>query len=162
LEEAIAHFQTALKTNPNIGGARNNLGIARSQWEGILRALAQRRKLLRSRPADLALLNDTAWVLATNPNASIRNGAEAVELAQQAMKLAGGRESAVLDTLAAAYAETGQSSEAVQTAEQALARASSRNNPALAEALRARIKLYQAGSPYRDNPQPAASPAGQR
>ena len=115
-DEAIAHFQKALEIKPDFAEAHNNLGIARSQWEGILKALAERRELLRSRPDDIALLNDTAWVLATNPNASIRNGAEAIELAQRAVQLSDGREPAVLGTLAAAYAEAGRFPEAVQTA----------------------------------------------
>ena len=126
----------------------------------MLKALAERRESLRSRPDDIALLNDTAWVLATNPNASIRNGAEAVELAQRAVQLSDGREPAVLGTLAAAYAEAGRFAEAVKTAEQALALAASQNNAALAETLHARIKLYQAGSPYRNTQQPSPSPSG--
>ncbi len=116
--------------------------------------------MLRSQPDDIVLLNETAWTLATNPNASIRDGAEAVELAQRAAQLSKGQEPAVLGTLAAAYAEAGRFPEAVKTAEQALALASSQNSAALADSLRARIKLYQAGSPYRDAQQPSASQSG--
>ena len=68
---------------------------------------------MRLRPNDAALLNNTAWVLATNPNASVRNGMEAVELAERALKLSGGNEPAILGTLAAAYAEAGRFPEAV-------------------------------------------------
>ena len=117
-DEAIAHYQKALEIKPDYADARDNLGIAQSQREGILKALAERRESLRSRPDDVALLNETAWMLATNPNASIRNGAEAVELAQRAVQLSDGREPAILGTLAAAYAEAGRFSEAVQTARQ--------------------------------------------
>ena len=70
--------------------------------------------MIRSRPSDTNLLNDTAWILATNPNASVRDGAEAVELAQRAVKLSGGQEPAILDTLAAAYAEAGRFADAVE------------------------------------------------
>ncbi len=106
------------------------------------------------------MLNDTAWMLATNPNASIRNGAEAIKLSQRAVQLCGGREPAVLGTLAAAYAEAGRYPEAVKTVEQALALANSQNNTALAETLQVRVKLYQAGSPYRDAQQPSPPPSG--
>ena len=99
-------------------------------------------------------------MLATNPNASIRNGAEAVELAQRAVQLSDGREPAILGTLAAAYAEAGRFAEAVKTAEQALALASSQNNAALADTLRTRIKLYQSNSPYRELQQPSPPPSG--
>ena len=155
-EEAIAHFRTALEVQPDYAGAREDLADTRSQWEGIRKWLAGRRELLRRRPDDVALLNETAWVLATNPNASIRNGAEAVELARRAVQLSDRRDPAILDTLAAACAEAGRFSEAVTTAEQALALTSSQNNNTLADAIRARIRLYQDNSPYRDIRQFAA------
>ena len=99
--------------------------------------------MLNSRPDDVALLNDIAWTLATNPNASIRNGREAVELAERAVRLSGGQQPAILDTLAAAYAEAGRFPDAVQTAEKALELATRQNKAALADSLRTRIKLYQ-------------------
>ncbi len=116
LDEARVHFQKALELKPDYANARNNLGIAESQWEEIRRTLAGRRELLRAQPDDVALLNETAWTLATNPNASIRNGAEAIELAERTARLSDRREPAVLGTLAAAYAEAGRFPEAVETA----------------------------------------------
>ncbi len=115
LDDAIAHFQKALQIKPGYTDARNNLGIAEAQREGIRQTLVEKRELLRARPDDLALLNDTAWMLATNPNASIRSGSEAVELAQRAVRLSNAREPAILGTLAAAYAEAGRFPEALQT-----------------------------------------------
>ncbi len=88
-DEATAHFQKALELDSDCKNAQNNLGIARSRREEILKGLARRRELLRSRPDDVALLNDTAWVLATDPNASIRNGPEAIELARRAAQISG-------------------------------------------------------------------------
>jgi Flp pilus assembly protein TadD len=90
-----------------------------------------------------------AYMLATNPNASIRNGAEAVTLAKRAVELSGGREPAFLDTLAAAYAEAGQFTDAVRTARQAADLAAQQNKAALAESLRGKIPLYEAGTPFR-------------
>ena len=156
-DEAIAHFQRAWELKPDYANAHNNLGIAQSQREGILKALAGRRESLRSRPDNVALLNDIAWTLATNPNASIRKGAEAIELAQRAVQLSDGREPAVVGTLAAAYAEAGRFSEAVQTARQALELATQQNNPSLAESIKAKIPLYEAGIPFRAMPQAPAA-----
>ena len=75
-DEAIAQYQKALQIEPDDADAHNNLDIAHSQREGILKALAERRESLRPHPDDIILLNETAWVLATNPNASIRNGTQ--------------------------------------------------------------------------------------
>jgi hypothetical protein len=81
---------------------------------------------------------------------SVRNGAQAVELAQQANQLSGGQAPAIIGTLAAAYAEVGRFPDAMTTAQKALVLATTQNNTALANALRMQIGFYQAGSPFRD------------
>ncbi len=149
-DEAMAHFQRGLELKPDYTDARNNLSFTRSLREELLKVLAGRRESLRSHPDDIVLLNETAWVLATNPNASIRNGAEAVELAQRAVQLSDGREPAVLGTLAAAYAEAGRFSEAVQAARTALQLAAEQNKQPLAESIKAKIALYEAQTPYHE------------
>jgi cytochrome c-type biogenesis protein CcmH/NrfG len=73
-----------------------------------------------------------------------------VELAQQAGRLTGGQNPSVLGTLAAAYAEAGRFPEAVAAAQRALELATARAAAVQVESLRARLGLYQAGSPYRD------------
>jgi protein O-mannosyl-transferase len=150
LDEAIAQFQKAIEIQSDYADARQNLRLALAQRKSILQGLAEQRELIRSRPSDTNLLNDAAWILATNPNASVRDGAEAVALAQRAAELSGGREPAILDTLAAAYAEAGRFREAVKTAERAASLASARGDTALADAIRHRIQLYQSGAPYHE------------
>ncbi len=157
LDEAIAHFQKAVELQPDDAGARGKLGLVESRREALLRTLAQRRQSLCSQPDDVTLLSDVAWTLATTPNASIRDGTQAVELAQRAVKLTGGRDPNVLGTLAAAYAEQGRVSDAVRAAEQALALATGQNNSALAETLHSQLRQYEAGFAYRD-PQPPPVP----
>ncbi len=155
LDEAIAEYKKALQIKPSYADARNNLGIAESKREAIRQTMVEKRELLRSRPNDLALLNDIAWLLATNPNASLRHGAEAIALAEQAAELSDRREPAILGTLAAAYAEAGRFSEAVQTARKALDLATEQTKQSLAESLKAKIPLYEAGVPFRDMQQSA-------
>jgi cytochrome c-type biogenesis protein CcmH/NrfG len=88
-----------------------------------------------------------AWMLATWPDASIRDGNKAVVLAEKANELSGGADPQVLRTLAAAYAETGRFPEAVSTAQKALELAQS--NTALVSELQKEIGLYQNHSPCR-------------
>ena len=152
--EAIAQYRTALEIMPDYADARYNLGIVLYEHGRMREALAEWRELLRWQPRNVLALNRLAWALATSSEASVRDGAAAVPLALQAVKLTGGRQAAMLDTLAAAHAETGQFAEAVRIAEQALALASSQKNTALADGLRARIKLYQSGSAYHETQQP--------
>jgi len=93
--------------------------------------------------------NNRAWMLATSPDASVRNGAEAVTLAQRAVELSGGREPVVFNTLAAAYAEAGRFPEAMETARKALDLATQQNKQALVESIKAKLQLYEANTPFR-------------
>jgi len=67
-------------------------------------ALPLFREAVRLRPDFLSATNNLAWVLATVDDDELRNPYLAVSLAQRAAGLTGGRDPAVLDTLAAAYA----------------------------------------------------------
>ena len=64
-------------------------------------------------------LNNLAWILAANRDATLRNGAEAVVLAERACKLTDYKEGLFVGTLADAYAEAGRFPEAVSAAEKA-------------------------------------------
>jgi protein O-mannosyl-transferase len=150
VDEAITHYLKSLEIKPDDAGALQNLALARDEQGKTMKGLAERRAALRMHPDDLALLNETARILATNPNASIRNGNEAVELAGRALTRAGGPEPAVLDTLAAAYAESGRFPDAVQTARKALDLAKQQGKTALAESIQARIRLYESATPLRE------------
>jgi hypothetical protein len=63
---------------------------------------------LRSRPDEVWALNGLAWVLATADDGELRDGARAIAMARRACAVSCWREASVIDTLAAAYAETGQ------------------------------------------------------
>jgi len=148
--EAEQHFRRALEIEPDHLGARQNLGVALDQQGKIRAALEQWRDVLRRQPDQLSVLNRCAWILATTPDASLRNGAEATALAERAVRQTQGLDPAVLDTLAAAYAEAGRFPEAVQAAQSALGQATAAGNVALAAALKMRLERYQAGAPFRD------------
>jgi protein O-mannosyl-transferase len=158
LDEAIAHFQTALKIQPGFTLAHGNLAMALIRNGQAREAIAQYESILKLQPDNADALSGLAWVLATWPEASVRNGSEAMRLAERANQLTGGQDFQTLRTLAAAYAEGGQFAEAVTTAQQALQLADSQSNGALVEALRSQLKSYQAGSPFRD-PGPTNAPA---
>ena len=67
------------------------------------------------------ILSDRAWFRATCPNASFRNGQQAVKDAKAACSIMIWKDEQMIDTLAAAYAETGDFNSAVQYSSQALA-----------------------------------------
>ena len=153
-DDAIAQFQQALRLNPVCAAAHINLGNALLQKGSVAGAIAHYQQALRTEPANLAVQNNLAWVLATDPDGSLRNGDRAVELARQANTLTGGENPAILHTLAAALAEAGRFAEAVETARCASRLAETQSNPELVLQLQAEIKLYKQGSPLHSLEQP--------
>jgi tetratricopeptide (TPR) repeat protein len=149
IQAAITHFQQAVTLQPSNAPAQNLFAQALSRVGRIQEAIDHYEAARTIQPADASTLNNLAWILATCPQASFRNGARAVELAQQADRLTGGSNPSVLATLAAAYAETQRFNEAVAVASKALQLATAQTNNAQMEALKAQIKLYQSGSPFR-------------
>jgi protein O-mannosyl-transferase len=152
LDMAITEFRKALALRPDFADVHGNLGTALQQQGKMPEALTQWREEVRLQPNNLRAVNQLAWTMATWPAASVRNGAEAAELAQWAVKLSGGKEPVPLGTLAAAYAEAGRFAEAVKAAEQAIALAAARNDAVTADTLRRQCQRYRAGTPYRESP----------
>jgi tetratricopeptide (TPR) repeat protein len=149
LDEAIAHYRQALQIDPQMLEAHFNLGNACYREGDLSTAVRQWYEAIRLQPDAIPILNQTARVLATCNDAAGRNGAKAVELAERAAGLTARRDPAILDTLAAAYAEAGRFSAAIETARQALGLASAQSNGPLADQIRERLDLYRNAKPYR-------------
>ena len=149
VDEAIAEYQRALEINPRFPNAYYNLGDALVRQSRFHEAAVAYRNALTLQPGWAAACNQLARLLAMCPDASIRNGVEAVALARQAVQLTGGQDPAALDTLAAAYAEAGRFPEAIQTARRAVELAKRQNNGPLLDAIQNELRLYEAGKPLR-------------
>jgi protein O-mannosyl-transferase len=149
--EAKEHFEKAAALDPKNAEAHYNLGmIYYARGEGA-EAAAQWRAAVRLQRNQVAYLRPLAWLLATSPDAAVRNGAEAVKLAERAVEMKP-LDPNQLGTLAAAYAEAGQFSKAVANAERASELAMKDNNFSLAEELTDKLKLYRSGTPFREKP----------
>lgn len=96
---------------------------------------------------DAALTQNLAWLLATDPDATVRNGPEALTLAQAAVQLRP-NDLGALHALSAAFAETGRFPEAVDVATRAVNVARASGDAAVAPAER-RLAAYRAGQPWR-------------
>jgi tetratricopeptide (TPR) repeat protein len=148
VEEAISHYRKAIELDAHNPDARANLGSAFLQQGHIEAAIAEYRAALQIAPDNLAAQSNLAWLLATSANEAVRNGAEAVRIAENANRLSGANRPSLLRILAAAYAEMGRFNEAIETGKRALELAESTNNAALTRALENELALYRSGSPY--------------
>jgi Flp pilus assembly protein TadD len=114
-------------------------------------AVAQYREALRLNPNLAGALNNLAWVLAASSDDKLRDGAEAVRLAERACELTHYGQPLFLGTLAAAYAESGRFPEAVTTAKKAEQLATAAGLPAVAAKNRQLLELYRAGKPCHES-----------
>ena len=163
MNQAIAPLQEGLQIRPDNAGAYNCLGFIFLRQGQAGEAVANFQKALELQPNNADAHKYLAWIMATCPDASVRNGTQAVELAEQAEQLSGGGNPAILATLAAAYAEAGRFPEAVTTAQKALQLVESQTNAAsVINDLQTQIKCYQAGLPFRDVSLTNALPAESR
>jgi tetratricopeptide (TPR) repeat protein len=113
------------------------------------KTLADFRQALRLDPKDPNSCNSLARLLATCPKADVRDGKKAVEYARKACELTGWKEAVYLDTLASAYAESGDFKQAVKWQKKAL-ESSEKFPEKERDEMRARLKLYEQGKPYRE------------
>src|SRR5262249_22046080 len=104
-------------------------------------------------PAVWRELNSVAWKLATSTDDSSRDGKKALEVAKKACALSMQGDWQFLDTLAAAYAETGDFDNAVKCQKKAISMEPSEK---IQEkfGLEERLQLYQKLKPFREAPKP--------
>ncbi len=151
IDEAISHSEEALRIHSRNGNAHNTLAFGLFRTGRVDEAVAHWKESLEIRPDDMNAQAYLAWVLATSPDASLRDGAKAVELAKKVLEQAGHADVVVLRTLAAGYAASGRFSEAIETAQQALQLAITQDNSALIWDLQLNIANYQRNRPLRDS-----------
>ena len=150
IAEAVPHFERAIEIAPDYGAAHSYLGTTLLMKGQKAEALRQWRLALRAEPDDVKVLNDTAWLLSTSADSTLRNGSEAVLLAGHAVELTRGHEPMLLGTLAAAYAENGDFDRAVETQQRAAELADQQGNARLAAMLKGRLATLQGKTAIRE------------
>jgi Tfp pilus assembly protein PilF len=150
LPEAAALFEACVREDPDQPNAHVALGSVLLAMGRTAEGIREEREAVRLSPNDVESLNRLGWLLATQPDATFRNGAEAVQLAERVRDLTGGRNARFLATLDAAYAEAGRFPEAIAAAQKTLSTAQSLGQTELAAAAEKRLKLYQAGKAFHE------------
>jgi tetratricopeptide (TPR) repeat protein len=105
---------------------------------------------LDDEPDRVSVLVLAASLMATSADAVIRNGPEAVTLAERALDLTNAKDTSVLDTLSAAYAEAGHFDRAKEFVDKAIALAEKSADADLVAKLRAHRAKYESNQPLRD------------
>lgn len=129
---------------------RLNLAGLLTEQKRHAESIEQYRAVLRLAPNSPIAANNLAWLLATSPKDALRDGREALRLAQQACEATSNSVPGFLDTLAAAYAEVGDFDEALRLVQAATEAARQRKDASLEAAMQSRRERYQQRLPFRE------------
>ena len=149
-KEAITNYSTAIQIKPNFPGALVNLGAALAAQGRLDEAIQSYRQALQVNSDSEGALNNLAWILATAPDNQLRDGIEAVALAERACELTHYGEPSFIGTLAAAYAEAGRFEDAVATSQKAYDLALSLGRQKQALKNQELLQLFKNHQPYRE------------
>jgi tetratricopeptide (TPR) repeat protein len=149
-EEAVKHCRDLVVARPEDSAFRFLLAAVCASLNRPDEAVTSLREAVRLAPKTVLYLDQLARLLATSSEDRLRNGPEAVSLAERACALSGHRNAAFLETLSAAYAEAGRFPEAISAAEQAHRVAQATGNQKGAAAAAWKLEMYRAGRPYHE------------
>jgi tetratricopeptide (TPR) repeat protein len=160
--EAVADFDAALRLRPTRAEPYYNRGLAHRRQNLFAQAAADYAEALRHDPGYADAANNLAWLLATCPDAKLRDGRQAVAHATRACQLSEWQKPHHMGTLAAAYAEVGDYLEAVRWQQKALEFPEYRKSQG--EKAQQRLRLFKDGMPYHEGePEgPAVTADGRR
>jgi tetratricopeptide (TPR) repeat protein len=147
LKEAEHDFSRVIQLDPKNLSAYGHRALVRKQLKAYSSALRDLDTYLSMDPNDPLILQEKSLLLAAAPDGRMRNGKLALVLARRAFDLWGGKNIAALETMAAAYAETGDYRSAVKCLETALENSEYRKTHGTGT--RYRLELYRSQTPLR-------------
>ena len=151
---AVQHFGYASVLSPGSTAVEDKLHLAIQFATQALDAPAQLPAIASLAPDSPELLNELAWIFATNPNPALRNKDEAVLLSERACSLTNRARPKFLATLAAAYAESGRFPDGITAAQQALSLAKLEGDTSTSRGAEKLLDALQHQQPYREEPGP--------
>ncbi len=149
-EPGMSCLFAAIRLDPENAESHYYLAAALAQRRRYAEAVMHFRKAMAYQPNYVGAMNDLAWILATESDATIRNLPEAVKLAGDACRLSRNRNPLYQDTLAVALSEAGEFREAVAVAERAVRLAEQTGRFELLSQLNAHLEAFRQGRKYRE------------
>jgi protein O-mannosyl-transferase len=150
LPKALEYMERAIQAEPTFAHSYHHLGQIHLRKGNRKAAIAAYQRGHERLPQNTQIATQLAWLLATTPDASLRNGQEAVRLAEAVSKSTPVQDPQTLVALAAAYAETGKFDLAVTTASTARELLGNSGKNPLVRQLDSHIASYQQKKPHHE------------
>jgi len=143
-ETAVPHLQRALSSNPGNPEANRTLGQIYAMRRDDALAAVHLERAMQVTPNDPQVVMQLASVLTDSTEASVRNPARGLQLAEEAVRLTSRQEATALDVLGLAYARNGRIDDAISVARDAAAIARAVGNSPAVAAIESRLRTYEA------------------
>jgi tetratricopeptide (TPR) repeat protein len=148
-ERGFELVREAVQQEPGLPAGPLLLGAALERGGRLAEAQAAYREALARDPHEPIAALQLARLLAIAPEPALRDGAEAVRLAERACAGDACRDPAMLDVLGLAYMEAGRQEDALRTVARALEAAEARGDGVWISRLSQRRAAYERGEPVR-------------
>jgi protein O-mannosyl-transferase len=145
--EALGHLREAMRLDPDFDTRMQIVALLQKAGD-TRQVLAELREAVARQPNLPQALNNLAWLLATAPDAQLRDGAKAVQMAEKACGLTQYQQPVMIGTLAAAYAEAGRFNDAVAAAQKAIDLAQAAGDGSFAALNRQLLERYRSGKAW--------------
>ncbi len=152
LDKALEDLNRAIQLRPKDAAFYSMRGSVHNKRQRFEEAVADFKQALELNAGSLEAQNNLAWLRATCPDGSFRDGKEAVALASKACEMTNYKFPNLLDTLAAAHAEAGDFDQALRYENQSFEKLTVTNKSYAG--MKERLALYQEHKPYRQKPEP--------
>jgi len=149
-DEALQDYTGAIKADPKYSTPYRNRGLIHQRRGNYALAAKDFADAVDLDPENPTTIDDLAWLLATCPDASVRDGKEALKLSKKACELTENRNMLLLETLAAAYAESGNFEAAMTTQKKVMD--DKEYMKKYGDGVRFKLKLYEENKPYHTTP----------
>ncbi len=148
-DRAERHFQMARRVAPQTVGPELSVGRYLQHQGRFAEAAEQYRLAYRTNRRSVEAINNLAWLLATCPDDTVRDSQQALQLIEPVAQRRTPPHPALLDTYAAALAESGRFDQAANVAKLAVDAAIEHGMRKLARDIEARRSAYLRHQPFR-------------
>ena len=150
IDTAFSFVRKSLEISPKLKDAYLNLGTFYKLLNQRSESIKNFKHGMSLAPDDVRFAYQLSWLLSSSPEGHLRDGEEALRLAEYVKEQTLSVSPSILDLMAAALAEKGEFERACENAKTAYQLALKTRNSQLAKDIYGRMQLYEKNQPFRE------------